>query len=331
MEKIDPKMVNVESKEMAYRYVAIDNSFLNGVYNSEGFNRLKEVPFISESINILRKHSSGINVVFTTDSPFINIKAKLAGAAYMSHMTAVATIGFDLYYKHKNKWCFLSTTKINQASYEVNLIKDLSKKEREYRLYFPLYQQVQEASLGIRQEASFKFIKEEKERLIIYGTSISQGGCASRPGLSYGALLGRWLDLDVINLGFSGSAHMEDNITKIINSIPHKYLILELEANNFFSFQNKLDHFLKQIDSPQIILISHFPLTRSLIDKDTFKIIKSNYLFQKKYQNEVILIDGKKALKKYEYEETVDGIHLNDLGFYGLAKYILKIIRGIKK
>lgn len=329
MEKIDSKMIEATSVTNC-KWIEINNTFLNGVINSEGFMRLKKEPFISDNVNLLRKHSSGINLVFQTDSSFLSLKAQLAGAAYMPHMTAVATIGFDLYFKAKDKWVFLSTTKVNQANYEVSLYKDFEPKLREYKLYFPLYQEVKSLNLGIMDNAKLKFTKENKEKIVIYGTSISQGGCASRPGLTYGALLGRWLDKDIINLGFSGSAHMEDAITAIINNIPHKWLILELEANNSSTIKNKLEGFLNKIVSEKIILITHFPLAMSLVDKKTDKLIKSNYIYQQSFANRVIVVDGRRALKNYQYEETVDGVHLNDLGFYGLAKYLQKIIKKSK-
>lgn len=318
---IDKNMQDSQKGEQAnVKYLNLNNEYLRGVAFHNGFNRLDKDDFVSENVKALQKHTSGVNITFTTNSSFIKIKARLDGASYMAHMTAVGQIGFDLYVKIKNKWIFISTTKINKAEYEVMLLDKLPKESREYRLYFPLYMGVNEAKLGIEDSATITFFKPKQEKVVIYGTSISQGGCATRPGMSYTNILDRMLDYEFINLGFSGSAHLELEMAEILNRIDAKYLILEVEANNTKEgLMRKLPPFLETLITPNIILISHFPLPKALIDHNLEQDLSELRAFQKQMPK-VTFVDGAKMLQDLGYEETVDGTHLTDLGFYMLAQ-----------
>lgn len=312
-----------DSNNEAYineKYIDLNNQYLRGVAFQNGFCRLDKNDFVSEHVKVLQKHTSGVNITFTTNSTFIKIKALLDGASYMAHMTAIGQIGFDLYVKMNNKWVFLSTTKINKPTYEVLLVDNLSQAMREYRLYFPLYMGVNKAFIGVESKAEFSFYKEDQPKVVIYGTSISQGGCATRPGMSYTNILDRMLDYEFINLGFSGSAHLELEMADILNRINAKHLILEVEANNTFEgLINKLPVFLKALKAKSIFLISHFPLAKELINAKTKEDLAFLRAFQKQMEG-VTFIDGNAILQDLGYDETVDGTHLTDLGFYMLAQ-----------
>ena len=325
---IDPNMKeNTTLADQTTAWFDLNRDELRGVICHRDFTRLGSNPMISKGVDALSKHPSGLNITFNTDSSSIKVKASLIGAAYMAHMTSVATVGFDLYVKIGNRFVFLATTKVNASSYEVTLLEGVVRKNRTYRLYFPLYQAVTEASLGLEASAHVEWVKKPQEKLVIYGTSISQGGCASRPGLSYGAILDRHLPYEVINLGFSGSAHLEDGIVEVINSISKKWLILEVEANNDNTIAEMIEPFLQKLNPGNIVLISHFPLTTSLLKPAEQERLNKNRLAQQAASRNIIFVDGAKVLKRFGYEETVDGVHLNDIGFYAVANYLERLIR----
>ena len=270
--EIDKNMKNndFESiKENDVTFYNLNNDYLLGQAFRNDFKRLENI-HVSDNVDILKKHPSGINIIFQTDSKNIKLKAKLAGPAYMSHMTSVGTIGFSLYVLNKDKWAFLGATKVLNKEYTANMISNMDKKMRTYRIYFPLYQELIDAYVGVDEKAKFEFVKPKMDNLVIYGTSISQGGCATRPGMDYGAILGRLLNLNVINLGFSGSCKIEEVMTDEINKIDKKYLILELESNSP-SYEHMKTHLtymlenLKDKDKFDIYLISHFADTEVLV------------------------------------------------------------------
>ncbi len=330
--EIDKNMKNndLESiKENDVTFYNLNNDYLLGQAFRNDFKRLENI-HVSDNVDILKKHPSGLNIIFQTDSKNIKLKAKLAGPAYMSHMTSVGTIGFSLYVLNKDKWAFLGATKVLNKEYTANMISNMDKKMRTYRIYFPLYQELIDAYVGVDEKAKFEFVKPKMDNLVIYGTSISQGGCATRPGMDYGAILGRLLNLNVINLGFSGSCKIEEVMTDEINKIDKKYLILELESNSP-SYEHMKTHLtymldnLKNKDKFDIYLISHFSDTEVLVNKNLkryregFRQLQASFPYVK-------FIDGEKLTKSLGYEGTVDGVHMTDLGFYDLAHKLAKII-----
>ena len=322
-------------------WIEIDNEVINNymygkAIRNGAFNRL-DSESINQNLDYLKLHPAGENLIFETNSSFIKIDAKLLGAAYMSHMTAVGTIGFSLYFFDKNKWRFLSCTKVNSKEYTVDLIKN-NKKNHTYRLYFPLYQELISCKLGVDSKSNFKFLKDEMDSLLIYGTSISQGGCATRPGMDYGSILGRLNNLNVINLGFSGSCHLEKEIIPIINNaIDHenvKYLIFELEANSpsYEHLETGFTYFLENLhnlNNLKVYLISHFDEGMTYYDNKLKKYRKgfkeTQIKLSKKYN--INFLDGEKLIKDLDCDGTVDGVHLTDLGFYNLAKKLSKIVK----
>lgn len=330
--EIDTNMKeNISFGDDNISWYSLNNKYLMGSAFHNNFERLEKDTFVSENIEVLKKHPAGMYIDFKTNSPFIKIKALLSGAAYMSHMTAVATIGFDLYYRYNNKWVFISTTKINSKEYTVDLLKNIDEGMKEYRIYFPLYQALNEAYIGVEFDSFFEFLREEKERILIYGTSISQGGCASRPGMAYSSILGRLLDMEVINLGFSGSCKIEDEMLNIINKIDKSILILEVEANSpsVDVLRERMTFFLNNLknrDCFDIYLISHFADSMCLINSKYNKNQKDFYNLQKSF-NDVIFLDGSQLLSDLNYEGSVDGVHLTDLGFYELANKLAGIIK----
>lgn len=327
VKEIDKNMKENINTHEEVKWFDLNNHYLRGLAFNNGFNRLNTGSNISRNVNYLQRHPSGVNITFQTNASVIKIKANVDSAAYMAHMTAIGQIGFDLYYLHNERFVFLSTTKINQKDYEITLINNLDNQYKTFRLYFPLYIGVNSAYLGIDKGAHLKFIKPKQDKVVIYGTSISQGGCATRPGMSYSNILDRITNFEYINLGFSGSAHLEEEMALIIKDIPKKYVILEVEANNTAaSLKEKLPKFLEILKDDKVILISHFPHPHSLIDSKLRKTLQENFTFQKSFPN-CLFIDGEEILKELDYDETVDGVHLTDLGFYFVAKYLQKILK----
>ena len=314
----------------------IDKYMQGKAFKNGAFNRLNDV-YVSENVETLKLHPAGFNIEFKASTEVIKLRAKLAGAAYMSHMTAVGTIGFSLYVKKGEKWYFVNSSKINKAEYEVDLLSNINNREYTYRLYFPLYQALYKLSLGIKKPGYLEFIKEDRETLLIYGTSISQGGCATRPGMDYGAILGRMKNLNVINLGFSGSCKIEESMCRIINDIIIENnvtkIIFEVESNSpsYDHFSTRFSYLLDNLYNKEkidIYLISHFDEALPYVN-EKIKKYRSGF---KKVQKEVAskynihFIDGVTLIKGIECEGSVDGVHLTDLGFYEVAKKLSKLI-----
>jgi len=330
--EIDKNMKeNISLDDSNINWYDLNNDYLLGQAFRNNFERLPKGVYVSDNVEYLKKHPAGLNIIFKTNSRNIKLKAKLEGAAYMPHMTAVGTVGFALYVKNGKKWYFVNCTKINKAEYEVDLLKNIDEGEHEFRLYFPLYQGLIEAFVGVDSGSNFKFVKPKMGNIVIYGTSISQGGCATRPGNDYSAFLGRMLNKNVINLGFSGSCKVEAVMADVLNQIDKEVLILELESNcpSVDHMKTRLGYMLEHLENKdkfKIYIISHYDDGMMYVDHNV-RVYREIYKDLQKSFEGVEFIDGEEITKCAECDHTVDGGHLNDLGFYIVAKALAKIIK----
>jgi len=194
---------------------------------------LKESPYdrlpisykekVREPVWDLSKASAGITVRFHSNSTSINLKWTVLNDLDMSHMAATGIKGIDLYTKYNNKWRYVTTAGalVGLKTYqnksipadsinEYELIKNMTPEFREYKLFLPLYDGVTKLEVGIDSAASIEKATPSSEKpIVFYGTSITQGGCASRPGMAHTNIISRKLDVDCINYGFSGNGRME--------------------------------------------------------------------------------------------------------------------------
>src|SRR5690606_19078766 len=177
----------------------------------------------------LSQHTSGMYVRFKTDASALKVKWSLTGENLsMPHFAATGVSGVDLYVKtDKGDWHWLAVgqpTKFPEN--ESSFFTGVEAIEREYMLYLPLYNGIESLFIGIPEGAALRTaITEERQPIVFYGTSITQGGCASRAGMSTTAILGRKMDREMINLGFSGSGKMEPEMA---------HLLAELDPALFF-------------------------------------------------------------------------------------------------
>ena len=70
-----------------------------------------------------------------------------------------------------------------------------------------------------------------RKPIVFYGTSITQGGCASRPGMVHTAILQRRLDHPVVNLGFSGNGKMEPEVVELMAEIDASCFVIDCLPN----------------------------------------------------------------------------------------------------
>lgn len=167
----------------------------------------------------LSKNSAGISIRFNSNSSTIKIRWKLDNNRVKGNMTPISSNGLDLYAFTKDRWQFVGVAiPGTEVTNEATVITGMGKQDREYLLNLPLYEGVNILEIGIDEEATItkpkKTIIDQKNPTIFYGTSITQGASASRPGLTYAALLERKINKEVINLGFSGNGRFEKEVVQ---------------------------------------------------------------------------------------------------------------------
>ncbi|WP_346854857.1 SGNH/GDSL hydrolase family protein [uncultured Draconibacterium sp.] len=300
---------------------------------------------VREAVWNLSKNTAGIKIRFRSTASEIKIHYKVNGGLNMPHMPTTGVSGVDLYAKNSDGswlWCkgryafgdtitynFSDITPDNQYGHN---------KGQEYHLYLPLYNSVNWLEIGVPEDALFEPIPVRKEKpIVVYGTSIAQGGCASRPGMGWTNILERKMDRPLINLAFSGNGRLEQEVNELLSEIDAKVYILDCLPNltlgkvytsdDVFKKIVESVHLLRSKVNTPILLVEHAGYGNASSNKDLFESINLlNKTLQKAFaqlkaegiQNLFLLSQNELGL---DFEDFVDGTHPNDLGMnkYALA------------
>ncbi|WP_183561061.1 SGNH/GDSL hydrolase family protein [Mucilaginibacter sp. SP1R1] len=299
----------------------------------------------------LSHNSAGLYIKFKTNAPNLVIRYKVKGDLAMPHMPATGVSGLDLYALDPNgKWCMApgSYSFKDTITYRFSNIKvstSFPGKSYEYRLFLPLYNSVSWLEIGVPGGNTFNFMPLSEEKpVLIYGTSIAQGGCTSRPGLAWTAILQRALDRPLVNLGFSGNGLLEKSVTDLMTEIDAKLYVLDCMPNLArFSDQEIEKRLLESVQNLKekrplvpILLVEHSEgnvdgLLDSGRNADYNRVNKVLDLTYKKLTTagtkNVYLLTANEI--GFDINSTVDGVHPNDAGMAKYASAYEKTIRAI--
>jgi lysophospholipase L1-like esterase len=297
---------------------------------------------VNDSVWWLAGDSAGMVVRFITDSTEIRVKWSLRDEQLaMEHMAATGVSGVDLYTRYNGKWRWLGVGKPSHVDNESTLIEGMPAGKREFALYLPLYNGVKSVEIGILEGATIGTAAprtRDIKPIVFYGTSITQGGCASRPGMAYTAIIGRALDAPIINLGFSGSGKCEPEVADLLAELDPQVYVIDCLPNMEEGFvDTRIRYLLK-------VLKEHHPDTPVILVENI--VLQNTYIFgfqrESKPKNDVLkkLYDdvrpewGDKLsyvpctrLYGTDGEATVDGVHATDLGFSRMAQVLTPAVK----
>jgi lysophospholipase L1-like esterase len=300
---------------------------------------------IRGAVDSLANSTAGGQIHFQSDSPKVMVRVKLRQPSGMYHMPATGQSGFDLYVGEPGESRYCSTTRfsVKAVDYEVTLFSG-EKQNRHFTLNFPLYNGVESVEVGVMAGSTITapLPFEQDGRIVVYGTSITQGGCAARPGMAYSNILSRRLNAEFVNLGFSGNGKGEPALANLINQIERKRLIvLDYEANVGDGIRDTLGTFIdilreKDKNIP-ILVISKIRYASEIHNPASLKAAQERAKFQKELVDtkradgdaNLHFLDGSTLLGEHADECTVDGVHPTDLGFMMMANGIEPAIRSI--
>ena len=205
-------------------------------------------------------------------------------------------------------------------------------------IHFPLYAGVKEFLVGVDGAATVEAATPYRleKPVVYYGSSITQGGCASRPGNSYQAMISRNLNLDYVNLGFSGSAKGEETMAQYISTLDMSVFVYDYDYNaptpqHLRQTHQKMFQIIRDRNPQLPILILSRPRYRLVEhEKERLSIIRKTYedAIASGDQN-VYFIEGPTLMHYAQDGGTVDAVHPNDLGFFSMAKMITKTLKPI--
>lgn len=312
---------------------------LAGSYNRLP-DRIREK--IRPSLWNLSTHSAGLSLVFRTNAPELTVRYGISGAEDMSHMPATGVSGVDLYVKNEDdgQWHYIAKNINWSFGDTVRYTFHMTGGEnREYRLYLPLYNHVEWMEVGADSASRFEWIPcDETCPIVAYGTSILQGGCASRPGMAWTNILSRRLQYPLLNLGFSGNGQMDPEVIDLIAEVPARLYIIDcipnvpyMEDELFISRYRYAVSRLREVSDAPILLVEH---EGGMSQSGDPGVLHKNELLRKCYED--MCREGVKELYLFKCEEmdfpedgTVDGVHPNDLGMEATAAGYEKKIREI--
>ena len=288
----------------------------------------------------LSKCSAGICIHFSTDSSSLSVRWD--GVKSMDHMTAVGVSGLDLYVRHDGQWKWLAVGRPTLKMNESQLFADLPGEARDYMLYLPLYNPVCKIELGIPDPFRLQAAPPRTGKpVVFYGTSITQGGCASRPGMCYTAILGRWLDNPVINLGFSGNGIMEPEVIDLLCELePSLYVLDNMPNMQEPDINEREESAIRKLriahpETP-IVLIDNFLYCDAFLKKQKMdRYLSSNKAQYAIYQKLIREGTGNLYYVKdddligADCEATVDGTHFTDLGYMRFSEKLIGPLRKI--
>lgn len=313
-----------------------------GWENTESFyDRLpaKAKSIVRTPVWNLSKCSAGISIYFSTNTPSLSVKWD--GFNAMPHMTALGVSGLDLYVKHNGQWKWLAVGTPSAELNETQLFTDMPGESRDYILYLPLYNSIHQIELGIPGPYELKASSARtKKPVVFYGTSITQGGCASRPGMCYTAILGRWLDNPVINLGFSGNGIMEPEVIDLLCELdPVLYVMDNMPNMEESSINEREESAIRKLriarPGTPIVLIDNMLYCDAFLKESRMtRYASSNRAQYAVYEKlvregmENIHYIKDDALIGTDGEATVDGTHFTDLGYLRFSE---KLFAPLKK
>lgn len=290
-------------------------------------------PQVTDMVWTLSKKSAGLAVRFATDSK--TIAAIWDGGGTMNHMAATGNSGLDLYARREGRWVFCGVGRPQTQRTTATLVKGLPGEMAEYLLYLPLYADVTELRIGIEPDARIlrppSRSAPRAEPIVFYGTSITQGGCASRAGMCHPAILGRRFDREVINLGFSGSGKMEPEMAQLLSEIDAAAFVLECLPNMTTDMVRErvrpFVHILREARPATPILLVENPL--GVPDNPGNHALREAFVdLLNEGVDRLYYLPGESQLAGAE-NGTVDGVHPTDLGFHRMAAAYEPILAAI--
>lgn len=291
----------------------------------------------SDGVMCLNYNTAGGRIRFRTDSDFITIKAMLPGTPLMPHFTRLGQSGFDLYKSDSGIHSYVGSFMPSGEDWSYKATVSTDGKMHTYTINMPLYNDVEDVYVQLSKNAELMTPESYaiETPIVYYGSSITQGGCASRPGNSYQNMICRTFDWDYINLGFSGNAKGETVMAEYLAAIEASVFVLDYDHNAPDAEHLKKTHekffkiYRKHKPQTPVILLTK-PDYRPEDEERRQVVIKTFENAVKSGDENVYFVDGKNIFDgEFRDSCTVDTCHPNDLGFSRMALEISRVLKTI--
>ncbi|WP_026309424.1 SGNH/GDSL hydrolase family protein [Niabella aurantiaca] len=297
---------------------------------------------LTASENQQARSTAGMALVFSTNSSFIDVRARYIWEHRKDNMTGIASSGFDLYIKDHGRWVYAGTGVAQDRNRAVRIVNNMDRTLKECLLYLPIYSELERLEIGVGMEAVIQSIPNPfKVKTVFFGSSFTQGTAASRPGMSYPMQLQRRLNLDVCNLGFAGNSRLQPYFANVLAAV-------QADAFVFDAFSNPTAALIKERLEPFVEkLVKAHPHT-PLIFVETIHRGKANFdqkvradeaakravarrimgAFVRRYTNVYLVTNPLPAAQTGD--TSADGVHPSDMGYQlwaqNLGEQLIKLL-----
>lgn len=294
-------------------------------------------------------HSTGLAVLFATDSPFIKAKWQTSPANASENMTAIAQKGLDLYIRQDGEWVFAGVGRPNMAEgpeyaeHSGTIVKEMAPGRKECLLYLPLYDRLDSLFIGVEEGSYVEPVENPfRYRIVVKGSSVTHGLAASRPGMSYAARFGRNNGLYCFNLGFSGKSKLQKEYAEYLADVEADAFIFDAFSNPSAELiHENFDQFVDIIraahpDKPLIFMQTerresrNFDTWREDFEAKKQAAAEEEIRERMKTDKHIYFLTSEDFLG-HDHIATSDGSHPTDLGFTrmldSIEPKILKILR----
>jgi len=273
-------------------------------------------------------YPAGMAVLFTTDSRRIEARWTTTPRNYGWNMTPVLQRGMDLYVRENGVWTMAGAARPGlQDKHAGTIVDHMDGQPKECMLYLPAWSELLTLEIGVDDEASVSPLESPyKHRVVVFGSSVTHGASASRPGMAYPARMSRMTGIEFVNLGYSGSCKLQPEFARLLAETDADAFLFDAFSNpGPAQIRERLDGFVATLvkahpDKPLIFMQTHWH-TAGNLDQEAAKFHRERIdtvdemmrRLAKRYDN-VYFLDGEWFLGK-DAEGTIDCDHGSDLGF----------------
>ena len=324
-----------------------------------------------KALKNLGQDAAGLYLQFRTDSPAVHVRWTSAKQVTMSHMASVGSRGLDLYVQMAKGWRYVGSARPDLKNAETTrvLVKEMDPGMKTFRIYLSLYDGISALEIGVEEGSSFEpegfeptgaalesegpafepkpsaeMRRTRKAPVVMYGTSILQGGCVSRPGMAATNILGRWLDREVVNLGFSGNALLDAEIAELMTRVenPAVFVLDNVPNDTPEMILERMEPFVKKLrdahpDVP-IVFVEQAPYAHDFVSSASAgRVQRKNEAQRTMYKRlkaagykKLYFVSGEKLIGT-DGEATVDYVHQTDLGAMRYAEALYPILKKLCK
>ena len=300
---------------------------------------------LRENVWRLGQNTAGLGIRFRTNASTIIVRWTVLNDASLPHMPATGVKGVDLYTFSNNGWQYVRTGFPKGKDNQSTLLSNGDGVSREFLLNLPLYDGIELIEIGVNTSAEISSPKDhmliDRKPVVYYGTSIAQGGCASRPGLAFTSIISRDLNIPFINLGFSGNGTIETSVGEAMTEVDAALYVIDCNPNTapelIYDRTIALVHQLKKAKPAiPVLLVEGFLSESGYLNPgsgENENIIKKRKELKRAYdelrKNGISGLHYQKGdgLIGQDHEGTVDGIHPNDIGMMRMAQALTPVIK----